>query len=87
MSKHDELLAKVLSGASDANIRYKDLCNLLLRLGFSVREGKGSHKVFTYPGIPEQLTLQPSGNKAMPYQVKSVRRLITTHKLLDPSDE
>jgi hypothetical protein len=29
MGKHEELLLKILSGTSDANIQFEDLCSLL----------------------------------------------------------
>ncbi|MEO0742294.1 MAG: type II toxin-antitoxin system HicA family toxin [Bacteroidota bacterium] len=82
MSKHDKLLAKVLSGASDANIRFSDLRNLLLRLGFDERNNQG-HFIFTRGDIVEILNLQPKGSKAKPYQVKQVRKLITRYRLSD----
>lgn len=36
MSKLAKLLLQILRGTSDANIRFEDLCNLLIRLGFEV---------------------------------------------------
>ncbi len=44
MSKFDKLVQKVLSGVSDRNIEFKDLCNLLETLGFNNRT-KGSHHI------------------------------------------
>jgi hypothetical protein len=43
MSRPKKTLAKVLLGTSDANIRFDDLCGLLLDLGFEERV-KGSHR-------------------------------------------
>mgnify|MGYP001565837564 CR=1 FL=1 len=37
MSKHEKLLLKILSGTSDANIRFGDLCDLLKTIGFEIR--------------------------------------------------
>jgi hypothetical protein len=45
MGKHEKLLLKILSGASDANIHFEDLCNLLKNLGFEERIS-GSHHIF-----------------------------------------
>ena len=43
MSQQDKLLAKILSGASDTNISFEQLCQLLIRLGFDERI-RGSHQ-------------------------------------------
>jgi hypothetical protein len=50
-----ELLAFVLGGHADQNIRFSDLVQLLRRVGFAERR-RGSHAIFTYEGIPEILT-------------------------------
>jgi predicted RNA binding protein YcfA (HicA-like mRNA interferase family) len=80
MSKFDKLLQKILSGSSDANVEFVELCNLLSVLGFTERV-KGSHHIFTKDGIEEIINLQPIGNKAKVYQVKQVRNLILKYKL------
>jgi len=73
-------LLQVLRGTSDANIRFEDLCHLLIRLGFEERT-KGSHPVFRKAGVEEKISLQKEGNKAKPYQVRQVRNVILKHKL------
>ncbi|MEM1210213.1 MAG: type II toxin-antitoxin system HicA family toxin, partial [Planctomycetota bacterium] len=67
------------------NVRFADLCGLLLALGFDERT-KGSHHIFTRDGVEEIVNLQPlPGGKAKPYQVKQARGIITKHGLgLDP---
>ena len=52
MSQQDKLLAKILSGASDTNISFEQLCQLLIRLGFDERI-RGSHHIFTKEGVEE----------------------------------
>ena len=43
---------------------------------------KGDHYIFSKPGIPEILNLQPlRDGKAKPYQVKQVRGIILRYKL------
>ena len=74
------VLAQVLAGASDANVGFRDLCNLLEALGFEVRT-KGSHHIYTRVGVAEILNLQSKGSKAKPYQVKQVRNVIVRYKL------
>ena len=80
MSRIEKLIFQILSGTSDANIAFKDLCGLLIHLGFEERT-KGSHHVFRKTGIEEKINLQKDGNKAKPYQVKQVRAVILKYKL------
>jgi predicted RNA binding protein YcfA (HicA-like mRNA interferase family) len=75
MGKEEKILLKVLRGTSDANISFNDLCFLLRRMGFDERI-KGSHHIFTKPGVEEILNLQPKSGKAKTYQVKQVRNVI-----------
>jgi hypothetical protein len=80
VGRHDQLIAKVLWGASDANIPFTGLCSLLRHLGFDERI-RGSHHIYSRPGVAEILNLQPRGSKAKPYQVKQVRQVILKYKL------
>jgi predicted RNA binding protein YcfA (HicA-like mRNA interferase family) len=82
VSQQDKILAKILSGASDANISFEQLCQILTRLGFDERI-RGSHHIFTKEGIEEILNLQPKQGKAKPYQVKQVREVILKYQLGD----
>ena len=61
-------LRQVLSGTSDASIRFDDLCSLLESVGFAKRT-KGSHNFFRKSGVEERINLQRDGNNAKPYQV------------------
>ena len=74
------VLEQVMSGAADANIRFTDVCSLLLALGFAERI-RGDHHIYTRPGVAEILNLQPRGALAKPYQVKQVRAVIVRYKL------
>ena len=71
---------RVLSGTSDAAIRFDDLCSLMEGLGFDKRV-KGSHHLFRKSGVEERINLQREGNNAKPYQVKQVRAVILKYKL------
>lgn len=73
-------MAKVLSGTSDANLSFAELCRLLDRLGFDMRV-RGDHHVFTRHDVAEIINLQPKGAQAKPYQVKQVRNLILRYKM------
>jgi predicted RNA binding protein YcfA (HicA-like mRNA interferase family) len=75
------VLTRVLSGSSDQNIRFNDLRNLLLALGFDERV-RGSHHIFTRDDIVEIINLQSrTGRGAKPYQVRQVRDLIVNYQL------
>ncbi len=73
-------LRRLLSGTSDASIRFDDLCSLLESLGFDKRV-KGSHHLFRKAGVEERINLQREGDNAKPYQVKQVRAVILKYKL------
>ena len=73
-------LRRLLSGTSDAAIRFDDLRSLLESLGFEKRV-KGSHHLFRKAGVEERMNLQREGTNAKPYQVKAVRAVILKYKL------
>ena len=80
MNRHGNLRQRILSGRSDANIRFDDLRHFLLRLGF-VERARGSHHVFRMEGVPERINLQRDGSHAKPYQVRQVRQVILMRRL------
>ena len=80
MGKLDKLIEKILLGSADANIDFDDLRSVLLSLGFSERS-KGSHHIFSKPGLEELINLQSDGSKAKPYQVRQVRAIIQRNNL------
>ncbi|MDQ3005701.1 MAG: type II toxin-antitoxin system HicA family toxin [Chloroflexota bacterium] len=86
MAKRDKVLDKILRGTSDANIAFKDLCHLLILLGFDERI-RGDHHIFTKDGVVEILNLQPKGSQAKPYQAKQVRTVIVKYKLAGEDDD
>lgn len=83
MGKSDRLLDKILRGTSDANIDFDEMRGLLLQLGFTQRI-RGSHHLFTKPGIVEKINLQRDDGKAKPYQVRQVRNVIIQYQLGEP---
>jgi hypothetical protein len=86
MSRFDKTLEKILRGASDANVEFEDLRQLLHGLGFQERI-RGSHHIFTKESMMEIINLQAKGSKAKPYQVKQVRTIILKYKLAGENDQ
>jgi len=80
MSKIEKTLLKILSGFSDRDIPFSELCGVLKYLGFEERI-KGSHHIFFKDGIKEILNIQLRRIKAKPYQVKQVRNIILEYRL------
>ena len=80
MNRNFKLLERILHAASDANIPFRQMCQLLKKLGFEERI-RGSHHIFAKDGVEEIINLQSKGSKAKPYQVKQVRNLILKYKL------
>lgn len=76
------VLQRILSGTSDANVRFEDLRSLLSGLSFTERI-RGGHHIFSRTGVTEILNLQPRGSLAKPYQVKQVRAVIVRYKLAE----
>ena len=81
MGNVEKILEKLLRGESDANLRFDELCHLLQARGFRMRVS-GSHHIFTRPGVMERINIQREGAKAKPYQVRQVRKILATYKLL-----
>ena len=75
------ILEKVLTGITDANIRFTELRKLVLSFGFKERI-KGDHHIYSKTGVIEIINLQPlNDGKAKPHQVKQIRNLIHKYKL------
>jgi hypothetical protein len=81
MGSVEKILDQLLHGESDANIRFEELCHLLRVKGFRMRVS-GSHHIFTRAGVTERINIQREGAKAKPYQVRQVRKILATYKLL-----
>ena len=86
MSKKDKILKKILEGLSDPNIDFHELCQLLIKLGFTERI-HGSHHIFSKFNVEEIINIQPKGNKAKAYQVKQIRNLILKYRLTGENHE
>ncbi len=81
MASLKKVFTSILSGRSDANIRFAQLGRILLTLGFSERI-TGGHHIFSRQNIVEIINLQPlPGGRAKSYLVKQVRQQLTKYGL------
>lgn len=78
--KPARLLARILAG-NVANIAFSDVIGPLAALGFREIGGKGSHRIFARPGVPELVNLQEDGRQAKPYQVRQIAALVRRYSL------
>jgi len=77
------VIAQILSGHADRNIRFGDVRGLLRALDFDERI-RGSHHIYTRADVAEILNLQPrDGGMAKPYQVRQVREILVKYKFGD----
>lgn len=79
-------MQKILSGRSDANIKFEELRSLLLHLGFEERI-RASHHILRKSGVKTMINIQASGKMAKPYQIKQVRNVIVENKLSEGYDD
>jgi predicted RNA binding protein YcfA (HicA-like mRNA interferase family) len=63
MGAIEKVLDQILKGRADTNIAFRDLRQLLLRLGFQERTS-GGHHIFRRKDIRELINLQKEGGKA-----------------------
>ena len=74
------MFLEICAGGRDGNVRFTELRAVLRALGFEERV-RGSHHIFSKPGVAEILNVQPKGASAKPYQVKQVRQVIQKYAL------
>lgn len=81
MSRSRKLYLNIISGKQDNNIKFSQLINFLLSIGFQLRIN-GSHHILFKDEITEIINLQPLSNGfAKLYQVKQVRNILVKYKL------
>jgi len=73
--------AALLEASEDYSHRFKDVVSYLQTAGWTMRL-KGSHHIFTRPGVLVLLNLQPEKNgNAKGYQIRQIRRMLTQFDL------
>ena len=80
MPRWEETLQRVFDPAAVANIRFEDIRQLLIHMGFE-EWITGSHHIFRKRGIPGRLNVQRDGSHAKAYQVRQIRKFILEHHL------
>jgi predicted RNA binding protein YcfA (HicA-like mRNA interferase family) len=80
-----KILGKALS--SPANLRFEEACTLARAFGFHLSRRRGSHHVFTHPGIPQLVNLQDVKGKAKAYQVRQLLQIVERCNLTLGGDE
>ena len=76
----NKVYERIMSGEQDSNIKFTDLQYILSKANFRCRI-KGDHYIYTRLDIEEIINIQPSGNKAKPYQVKQVRYIFFKYNI------
>ncbi|MAX59315.1 MAG: toxin HicA [Chloroflexi bacterium] len=79
-SRYDRLIRRILSGSFCRNLRFDELRQLLLHLGFEERT-RGSHYIFVKVGVEERHHHQRDDGQAKPYQVRQVRSVILKYQI------
>jgi len=76
----NRILRRILRGEV-ANVDFSDLVKLLLALGFEEVRRRGSHRVFSRPGVTELVNLQEEKGQAKHYQVRQIADLVRRYDL------
>lgn len=82
------MLERLLGGSR--NVSYSDMRNLVEGFGFRLARIKGSHHIFSRPGISELVNLQNARGEAKPYQIRQLLALVEEYNLEleeEPDDE
>ena len=81
MPDPEKTKAALLESAKDYSHRFADVVQFLEATGWRQRI-KGSHHIFTRPGVPVLLNLQTEkSGKAKAYQIRQVRQVLLQFKL------
>jgi predicted RNA binding protein YcfA (HicA-like mRNA interferase family) len=79
MSKHQKILAKILSGSR--NIAFNDMVLLVEKFGFLLSRTSGSHHIFIHADVRELVNLQNVNGQVKPYQVRQFMELVERYNL------
>ena len=74
-------LLRRLSQGAVYNVAFADFTDLLEGFGFRLARSSGSHFIFSSPGIPEVVNIQPIRGEAKAYQIRQILRLVERYNL------
>jgi len=77
--KPRKVLQKIPSVSKD--VAFSDVAQLVEAFGFDLARMRGSHHIFTHPGIPEPVNFQDMKGRAKPYQIRRFIRLVERYNL------
>ena len=81
-------IAKLLSKLFDGRrLTFAEFVRLMEAFSFAHIRTQGSHRIFARPGIADQISVQPKGKDAKPYQVKQFRAIVQEYGLKLDADE
>ena len=78
MTKREKLLSAIRNNPK--SVRYEDACKLAELLGFTLRGGEGSHRVYAKPGEPVILNFQNWRGLIAEYQAKQLIMMIDRYE-------
>lgn len=82
MSQKKKLLRKFLE--RPATLRYWEIVNVLLYLGFEHSRGKGSHNIFYHPKIARDIILPLHHNDCATYYKVEASNIIKSSNIIFP---
>ncbi|MCM1105381.1 MAG: type II toxin-antitoxin system HicA family toxin [Blautia sp.] len=65
----------------DNNISEGDMYFFLDKIGGFYKRTSGSHRMYGFDGIPEQVNMQPKDGKIKSFEVRQIRELARKYKL------
>ena len=78
MTRLAKLNARFLAGGA---LGFAEFERLLEAYGFRHLRTSGSHHIYARDGVADQLSVQPQGKHAKPYQMRQFRTIILQHAL------
>jgi hypothetical protein len=63
------------------NVAYADFVAVVEAFGFRHARTKGSHRIYSHPGVPRPLPLQPEGGQAKRYQIREFVAVVRRYGL------
>lgn len=79
MTKKNKLFEKIKNAPE--NVRFEDICTLAEMAGFVFKKTRGSHRTYRHAGVIELLNFQDDNDKAKPYQVRQLLKIIEAYEL------